>query len=124
MPKRQAYPSALVTGDSVYGHDARMRSWWEERRISYVLGVTAQYRIFTGEARQWAATVVGRLPEKKWRRRSCGAGSLGERIYDWALMPLCEIDGGRRRWLLARRSISDRAEIARLTWHQGCVRLR
>lgn len=44
-------PFRWVTGDSVYGNDFRMRSWLEERRINYVLGVTAQYRIFTGERR-------------------------------------------------------------------------
>jgi len=105
-------PFGWVTGDSVYGNDWRMRSWLEERGISYVLGVTAQYRIFTGEARQWAATVVAKLPEKKWHRCSCGAGTKGERHYDWAWLPLRELEGGRRRWLLARRSISKPEEIA------------
>ena len=105
-------PFRWVTGDSVYGNDWQMRSWLEQRRISYVLGVTAQYRIYTGEAREWAAAVVGRLPSKQWQRISCGAGSKGERLYDWALLGLREIEERRRRWLLARRSVSDPTEVA------------
>jgi SRSO17 transposase len=52
-------PRGWGPGDTVYGNDWRMRAWLEERRLSYVLGVTAQYRIFTGQARAWAAAVVG-----------------------------------------------------------------
>jgi SRSO17 transposase len=105
-------PFGWVTGDSVYGNDWRMRSWLEERKISYVLGVTAQYRIFTGREREWAAAVVGRLAKKRWRRLSCGAGSKGERVYDWARVQLREVEGGRARWLLARRSLSDPQEVS------------
>jgi SRSO17 transposase len=75
-------PCRWVTGDSVYGSDWRLRSWLEEQRLAYVLGVTAQYRIFTGRTREWAAAVVGRLAPDVWRQLSCGAGSKGERRYD------------------------------------------
>ncbi len=105
-------PWGWVTGDSVYGSDWRMRSWLEERQLSYVLGVTAQYRIFTGHEREWAATVVKRLPEDAWRRVSCGAGSKGARRYDWARLPLGAPRGERQRWLLARRSIRDPTQMA------------
>jgi SRSO17 transposase len=105
-------PCRWVTGDSVYGSDRRMRSWLEERQVSYVLGVTAQYRMFTGHEREWAAAVVKRLPEHAWRRVSCGAGSKGERVYDWARLPLREVQGERQRWLLARRRIGAPTEIA------------
>jgi len=101
-----------VTGDSVYGSDWRMRAWLEEQGIYYVLGVTSQYRIFTKGERQWASTVVGEWPQRTWRRCSCGEGSKGERLYEWARMPIREVDEKRRRWLLARRSISDPKEVA------------
>ena len=103
-----------VTGDSVYGNDWRMRSWLEGREQAYVLGVTAQYRVlWTGEQRQWARDVVAQLPEQNWKRQSCGAGSKGERVYEWAHIVIAAnaIDGWQR-WLLARRSISDPKEIA------------
>jgi SRSO17 transposase len=105
-------PCGWVTGDSVYGSDRRMRAWLEERQLSYVLGVTAQYRLFTGHAREWAAAVVTRLPEHAWRRVSCGAGSKGERVYDWARLPLRAVQGERQRWLLARRRIGAPTETA------------
>jgi SRSO17 transposase len=100
-----------LTGDSVYGNDWRMRAWLEDRHLNYVLGVTAQYRIFTGAEREWAATVVRRLPATEWHRYSCGAGSKGERIYDWARIPLRSPGTARQRWLVARRSASDPTKI-------------
>jgi SRSO17 transposase len=73
-------PCGWVTGDSVYGSDWRIRSWLEERQLSYVLGVTAQYRIFTGHGREWAAEVVGRLAFNVWRRVSCGPAVKGRAV--------------------------------------------
>jgi SRSO17 transposase len=105
-------PCGWGTGDSVYGSDWRMRSWLEEQHLSYVLGVTAQSRILTGHTREWAAAVVGRLAPDAWRRLSCGAGSKGERRYDWARLPLGAPRGEHQRWLLARRNIRDPAQVA------------
>jgi SRSO17 transposase len=105
-------PFSWLTGDTVYGNDWRMRTWLEEHRINYVLGVSAQYRLFTGQVREWAATVVQRLPETVWHRCSCGAGSKGERLYDWTRLSLRVGEEQRQRWLLARRSISAPNDIA------------
>lgn len=105
-------PFGWVTGDAVYGNDWQMRTWLEERHLNYALGVSAQYRIFTGQEREWAATVVGRLPAQAWHRGSGGAGSKGERCYDWTQLLLRQINGQRHRWLIARRSLSTPAEIA------------
>jgi SRSO17 transposase len=105
-------PFAWLTGDTVYGNDWRVRAWLEERRVNYVLGVGAQYRLFTGQEREWTATVVRRLPDAAWHRCSCGAGSKGERLYDWARIPLRAIRGRRQRWLLARRNLNTPTEIA------------
>jgi hypothetical protein len=74
-------PAKWVTGDSVYGNDWRMRSWLEERKQAYVLAVTSQYRIFTGErecrrvvtadsARSAAAVVVDSVGEDASGARS------------------------------------------------------
>ena len=105
-------PFAWLTGDTVYGHDGRVRAWLEERRVNDVLGVSAQYRLCTGQERDWAATVVRRLPEAAWYRCRGGAGSQGERLYDWARLPLRASGGQRQRWLLARRSLSAPTAIA------------
>jgi SRSO17 transposase len=105
-------PFGWLTGDTVYGNDWRVRAWLEAQRINYVLGVSAQYRLFTGQEREWAATVVRRLPAAAWQRCSCGAGSKGERLYDWTRLPMREVDGPRPRWLLARRSIRASHDLA------------
>jgi SRSO17 transposase len=101
-----------VTGDTVYGNDWRMRTWLEKQGLSYVLAVPCQYQIFYEGARQWASEVLARLPEKAWQRLSAGAGAKGERLYDWAAIPLGEVDERRRRWLLFRRSLSQPTELA------------
>jgi SRSO17 transposase len=105
-------PCRWVTGDAVYGRDGRMRAWLEEQRLADGLGVTAQYRIFTGRTREWAAAVVGRLAPDVWRQLSCGGGSKDQRRYDWVRLPLGAPRGGRQRWLLARRSLSDPTQMA------------
>ena len=59
-----------VTGDSVYGNDGKLRLWLEERRLPYVLGVTAQYRLFT------ARGASGRRMSLRSYRRAVGTGSV------------------------------------------------
>lgn len=105
-------PCGWVTGDTVYGSDWRMRVWLDERRLSYVLGVTAQYCIFTGQERERASAIVARLPKKAWSRVSCGTGSKGERLYTWTRLPLGDPQGEHQRWLLARRSLRVPTETA------------
>ncbi len=53
------------------------------------------------------------LPRQKGKRRSCGEGAHGRRIYDWARVevgPWHRQD--RRHWVLARRSVSRPEEIS------------
>jgi SRSO17 transposase len=76
------------------------------------LGVTAQLRLWTDQKREWASEVVRSWPNSKWRRLSCGAGSKGERLYEWARMAIRKGDNGWQRWLLARRSLSDCNEVS------------
>jgi SRSO17 transposase len=101
-----------VAGDSVYGNDSQMRSWLDQRRQAYILGVTAQLRLWTGKQRQWASEVVRSWPDSKWQQLSCGAGSKGERVYEWAHIVIRKGDDGWQRWLLARRSLSDPNEVS------------
>lgn len=103
---------AWVTGDSVYGNDGKLRLWLEEQRLPYVLGVTAQYGLYTESGRQWAKDIFAVLPARSWRRLSCGAGSKGERVYDWARVRARTVDGERLRWLVARRSVTDPGAIS------------
>jgi hypothetical protein len=76
------------------------------------LGVTAQLRLWTGQRREWGAEVVRSWPSSKWQPLSCGAGSKGERLYEWAHLVIRKGDDGWQRWLLARRSLSDPEEVS------------
>lgn len=54
---------------------------------------------------------VRELPKRQWKELSCGAGSKGERFYQWAFVPLgIPTDQGMRQGLLVRRSWKDPEE--------------
>jgi SRSO17 transposase len=105
-------PFRWVTGDAVYGNDSQMRSWLEKQGICYVLAVTSQYRVWYMEARRWVAEIATLLSPNAWQKGSAGAGAKGERVYAWALLPLGKVGAARQRWLLFRRSLSDRQDLA------------
>ncbi len=57
--------------------------------------------------------LTAHAPGQAWKRRSCGNGSKGPRVYDWAAATLPE-DGteppGWSRYLLVRRSTAPNAK--------------
>jgi hypothetical protein len=60
-----------------------------------------------------ADALIAAAPSRGWQRISAGPGAHGPREYDWARIPVrAGQKRGRGHWLLARRSISDPAEIA------------
>ena len=116
-------PCEWVLGDEVYGADRRLRTMLEERDRPYVLAIRSNDELAVelegGVGRDTPAALTRTLPPRAWRRRlSAGAGTKGERLYDWARVRLVPPpDGGgdappRERWLLVRRSITDPADLA------------
>ncbi len=106
-------PARWVVADTVYGTARGLRGWLEKREHSYVLAVPGTQGVYYDGCQRQARTVAQRLPEEAWFRASAGAGSKGDRFYDWAWVPLPNPDAaGAGRWLLMRRSIEDRAELA------------
>ena len=106
-------PAAWVVGDTIYGTDPGLRPWLEAERRAYVLAVPQTHRVWLGAHQEAARAAMARLPAEAWLRRSAGEGSQGPRWYDWARLPLAgECPTGWGRWLLARRSLSDPAEVA------------
>ena len=105
-------PCAWVVADSVYGSDSALRRWLQERHQPYVLGITSQFCLFDGESREWVKTIVRRLPSSAWKKLSCGAGAKGERVYRWTCRLICEEEKDFCRWLLARRSVETKEEVA------------
>jgi SRSO17 transposase len=107
---------AYVTGDSVYGDDHALRLWLEERKQAYVLGRSCDEYVWIGVQQRTIASMLAELEEQGWECLSAGAGSKGERLYQWQHVILHPpADRGWRRWLLFRRSLSDPSEVAAYT---------
>jgi SRSO17 transposase len=105
-------PARGVTADEVYGGDARLRAFFEQQDLAYVLAVKATQPLWAageqGPAEVAARQLVARLPAGGWRRLSAGDGAKGPRVYDWARVALTRPGWpGRGFWLLARRRLSD-----------------
>ncbi|MEU1393824.1 IS701 family transposase, partial [Nonomuraea sp. NPDC005730] len=105
-------PVSWVTADEAYGMDFKFRRFLEEHRLSYVVAVPRSQWIGTGWGGQIRAdTATAQAPAQAWKRRSCGRGAKGERLYDWALASVrFEVEPGYQRWLLARRSLTPNAK--------------
>ncbi len=111
-------PASWVAADEVYGSDSKFRRPLEERGVGYVVAVSCAQRLFLGGAYGRADEHAEALPASAWERLSCGAGSKGERVYDWAFAPFPFLtEKGMRRGLLVRRSISDPSDRAYYLCH-------
>ncbi|GAA5065624.1 IS701 family transposase [Thermocatellispora tengchongensis] len=105
-------PVSWVTADEAYGMDYKFRRLLEEHRLSYVVAVPKSQWIGTGWGGEIRAdTATAQAPPEAWKRRSCGKGAKGERLYDWALASVhFEAEPGYQRWLLVRRSLTPNAK--------------
>lgn len=109
---------AFVLADSVYGSDYTLRRMLEERGQPYVLAVRSNQHLRFLEA-DWGliqtdpATIAAELPKKAWTALSAGEGAKGPRLYHWARVSLgWTTPEGFERWLLMRRSLRNRDDIA------------
>jgi SRSO17 transposase len=60
-----------------------------------------------------AATLLAEAPAEAWQRLSCGDGSKGPRLFDWAIRPINSPEPDEyARWLLIRRDVEDPNEVA------------
>ncbi|MFI5541769.1 IS701 family transposase [Nocardia sp. NPDC051900] len=103
-------PARWVTADEAYGGDGKFRAWLDERRIGYVVAVPRSQTIPVTAGCTRADHLVEQAPSQAWKRRSCGAGAKGPRMFDWAVasLPVYEwtTAAGWSRWLLARRALT------------------
>jgi SRSO17 transposase len=103
-----------VTGDEVYGRDAKLRTFVEERRTGYVLKIPCSFRITLPSGQRMRADHAARLaPAAAWQTASAGHGSKGERDYGWAWLATASA----RHHLLIRRSLADPADLAYFCCH-------
>jgi SRSO17 transposase len=106
-------PVRWVTADAVYGSDYHFRAAVETHGLGYVVGVRSDFSIRSGFRQVRAAALLAEVPADAWHRLSCGVGSKGPRLYDWAVLPTNSPDPDEyARWLLIRRSVSDPSESA------------
>lgn len=106
-------PASWVTADEIYGNDAKFRLMLQDQRVGYVLAVSCSQRLFLGGRYGRADQLTDVLPDDAWQRISCGAGSKGERLYEWLFVKFPFLtDQAMMRGLLVRRSLKDPADRA------------
>jgi SRSO17 transposase len=110
-------PCAWVLGDEIYGSDRRLRMDLERREQPFVLAIRSNEKLWAmldGHLGQHAASrLAASLPARAWRRLSAGAGSKGERLYDWVRLRLTRLQPPPwDHWLLVRRSRKDPQDLA------------
>lgn len=106
-------PAAWVVADEVYGNDESFRRHLETATEPYVLTVSSSHLIWQDMAQQSVGAITAALPSDVWRTCSAGAGSKGERLYDWACLRLpYQAAAGMEHRILVRRSRTDDAELA------------
>jgi SRSO17 transposase len=106
-------PAAWVTADEAYGRDGKFRDWLEQRRTGYVVAVASNQAVAGDAGTSRADVLAAHAPDQAWKRRSCGSGAKGPRVFDWAAATL-PADGsgppGWSRYLLVRRSTARNAK--------------
>lgn len=107
-------PFAWVTADELYGMDTKFRLWMEGRDIAHVVAVPKSASVVTmWLTKERADGLIAAVPDENWQRLSCGDGVRGPKVSDWAVLDIRPLrDSGKGHWLLARRSLSDRTDIA------------
>jgi len=111
-------PINWVVADSVYGHSPDLRAFLEEQSLPYALAVPSIEVVCVqtraGLLLSDVATIAQQaLRARDWQRLSQSQGTKGERLFDWARLPLVQAgvaDG--RHWLVVRRCLDDPHELA------------
>ena len=116
-------PIRWVVADTVYGHRSGLRVFLEEQGYAYALAVpcteVACVQTRTGLRLSDVASIAQQaLRARDWQRFSASLGTTGERLFDWARLPV--VHGGavdERHWLVVRRCLDDPHELASfLVW--------
>ncbi len=111
-------PICWVVADTVYGHSTHLRSWLEEQGYSYGLAVPSTEVVcvqtkagcLLADVASIARQAIGK---EDWQRLSQSHGTKGQRLFDWAILPLMHrgtVDA--RHFLVIRRCLDDPTELA------------
>jgi SRSO17 transposase len=121
-------PFGWVAGDTIYGV-GEIEMALRRAGKGYVLGANAT-DVFNSWGKKppvagTAEAIAAGLEEGAWQRLSAGAGTKGERLYDWAYCELADLDAAEyaeeqtglwTRGLLIRRSLDDGELAFFSTW--------
>ncbi len=81
--------------------------------LGYVVAISCQQRLFLNGYRGRVDEHVSSRKESSWKQLSCGTGTKGEPIYQWAFIPFgLPSEDGMRKGLLVRRSLKDPTDLA------------
>ncbi len=107
-------PFGWLTGDEAYGQDTKLRMWLELNDIAHVLAVACNTTVVSQRLlKERVDRLAAEIDPADWLRLSCGEGAHGQRIYDWAVVPIRPLRRpGWGHWLLARRSVSDPSKVS------------
>ncbi len=111
-------PAKWITADEAYGQDWHFRRLLERLDIGYVVAVPKSRQIKSLAGIWRIDQRIDEAPGDAWQRLSCGDGAKGPRVYDWAAAKLpADIifdpdPPAHHRWVMARRSLSDPADLA------------
>jgi SRSO17 transposase len=103
-------PFAWFAADEEFGQNPGLRTHLEGEGIAYAMAVPKNTDTATGNittavgATTLVEHVASKLKPHDWSRRSCGIGTKGFRVYDWAL-----VDAGDGHQYVFRRNIADGA---------------
>jgi SRSO17 transposase len=89
----------------------------ERREQPFVLAIRSNEKLWAVLDKRLgqhaASRLAASLPARAWRRLSAGAGSKGDRLYDWARLRLTRLQQPPwEHWLLVRRSCKDPTDLA------------
>jgi hypothetical protein len=104
--------------DTVYGHSSDLRLWLEEQGDAYALAVPSIEVVCVQTHAGIRLADVGSLARQElrardWQRLSQSLGTKGERLFDWACLPVvCAGTTDRRHFLVVRRCLDNPDELA------------
>lgn len=102
-----------VLADALYGSSYEFRKFLLEHDQDYVVAVSKQQVITSGLKRVRVDEAVKELPPEVWKKLSAGAGSKGERWYEWGWMELCwPASPGKKQFLLVRKKIGGAEDVS------------
>ena len=111
-------PMRWVVADTVYGHSPDLRGFLEEQACAYALAVPCTEVVCVQTKAGYLLADVASIAHQAlraqdWQRLSQSQGTKGERLFDWARLPL--VDRGApdgRHWLVLRRCLDEPHELA------------